>query len=72
MQVGPRIPVGIQLEKVEVGPSSGPTRRLRHLAAGRRGLDGQPRGVIDREAGLASGHIAISEIEAPNMFANLA
>ena len=31
MQVGPRIAVGVQLEKAEVGPTSGPTRRLSHL-----------------------------------------
>ena len=31
MQVGPRVPAGIQLEKAEVGPTSGPTWRLSHL-----------------------------------------
>jgi hypothetical protein len=31
MQVGPCIRVGIQLEKAEVGPTSGPTWRLSHL-----------------------------------------
>ena len=31
-QVGPCIPVGIQLQRAEVGPSSGPTRRPPHLA----------------------------------------
>ena len=31
MQAGPRIPQGIQLEKAEVGPTSGPTRRLSHF-----------------------------------------
>jgi len=36
MQVGPCIPVGLQLEKAEVGPTSGPTRRLSHLERGRR------------------------------------
>ena len=30
-QVGPCIPVEIQLEKAEVGPTSGPTWRLSHL-----------------------------------------
>jgi hypothetical protein len=30
MQVGPYIPVGIQLSKAEVGPISGPTWRLSH------------------------------------------
>ena len=30
MQVGPCISVGIQLEKTEVGPTSGPTWRLSH------------------------------------------
>jgi hypothetical protein len=35
MQVGPRIPVGAQLEKAEVGPSSGPTWRPPHLRARR-------------------------------------
>ena len=33
-QAGPCIPVAIQLEKAEVGPTSGPTRRLSHF--GRR------------------------------------
>jgi hypothetical protein len=32
VQVGPCIPVGIQLEKAEVGPTSGPTRRPSRLA----------------------------------------
>jgi hypothetical protein len=31
MRVGPYIPVGIQTEKAEVGPTSGPTWRLSHL-----------------------------------------
>ena len=31
MQVGPCIPVGIQTEKVEVGPTSRPTWRLSHI-----------------------------------------
>ena len=31
VQVGPCIPVRIQLETAEVGPTSGPTRRLSHL-----------------------------------------
>jgi hypothetical protein len=32
VQVGPCIPVAIQLEQAGVGPTSGPTRRLSHLA----------------------------------------
>ena len=35
MQVGPCIPMGIQLEKTEVGPTSGPTWRLSH-SSGKR------------------------------------
>jgi hypothetical protein len=35
MQVGPCIHVGIQLEKAEVGPTSGPTWRLSYLRSGR-------------------------------------
>jgi hypothetical protein len=31
MQAGPRVPAGIRLSKAEVGPTSGPTRRLPHL-----------------------------------------
>jgi hypothetical protein len=31
MQIGPCVPVGIQLEKAEVGPSSGRTWRLSHM-----------------------------------------
>ena len=34
MQVGPCIPVIIQLQKAEVGPTSGPTWRLSHLDFG--------------------------------------
>jgi hypothetical protein len=37
MQVGPCIPVGIQLENAEVGPISGPTRRLSHFSGRGRG-----------------------------------
>ena len=33
MQVGPCISVGIQLEKAEVGPASGPTWHLSHFVA---------------------------------------
>ena len=33
MQVGPCIPVGIQLLKAAVGPTSGPTWRLSHLVS---------------------------------------
>jgi hypothetical protein len=32
-QVGPRIPVGLQLEKAEVGPTPGPTWHLSHSGA---------------------------------------
>ena len=39
MQVGPYVPVGIQLLKDEVGPTSGPTWRLSHLS-GNRGVVG--------------------------------
>ena len=49
-QVGPCIPVRIQLKRAEVGPTSGPTWRLSHLGSGR---------------------VSTSEIDAPNMFANL-
>jgi hypothetical protein len=38
MQVGPRIPVGTQLEKAGFGPTSGPAWRLAHLV----GLRGGP------------------------------
>ena len=34
MQVGPCIPVITQLERAEVGPTSGPTWRLSHLTSG--------------------------------------
>ena len=33
MQVGPRIPAGLQLEKAEVGPTSRPTWRLSHFGS---------------------------------------
>ena len=39
MQVGPRTPVRIQLQKAEVGPTSGPTRRLSHLGLEPEALD---------------------------------
>jgi hypothetical protein len=32
MQVGPCTPAGMQILKVEVGPTPGPTRRLSHLS----------------------------------------
>ena len=35
-QVGPCIPVGVQLEKAVVGPTSGPTWRFPHLCQTRR------------------------------------
>ena len=38
MQVGPCIPVGIQLQKAEVGPTSGQTWRLSHFDGGAGGL----------------------------------
>ena len=34
MQAGPCISVGVQLEKAEVDPTSGPTWRLSHFADG--------------------------------------
>ena len=54
MQVGPCVPVGIQLEKTEVGPTSGPSWRLSHLPRARtveeRGGEAhrqaQPGGVV--------------------------
>ena len=47
MPVGPCIPVGIQLYRAEVGPTSGPTWRLSHLAL-RLELD--QRGLLVAEA----------------------
>jgi hypothetical protein len=41
MRAGSRIPVGTQLEKAEIGSTSGPTRRLPHL---------QGRGVVEGRA----------------------
>ena len=60
MQAGPCIPAGIQLEKAGVGPTSGPTRRLSHLARPHaRGLRGPGRPRRQRvqleHAGLAGG-----------------
>ena len=34
MQVGPCIPMGTQVQKAEVGPTSGPTWRLSHFVEG--------------------------------------
>ena len=34
MQLGPWIPVGIQLQKAALGPTSGPTLRVSHSAGG--------------------------------------
>ena len=45
MQVGPHISVKIQLQKAEVGPTSGPTRRLSHFWLG--GCE-----IVDRIAGV--------------------
>ena len=57
-QVGPRIPVGRQLEKAEGGPSSGPTRRLSHFG---RDDDQQCHGV--REVGEAADDAAVARAE---------
>jgi hypothetical protein len=37
MAIGPCIPVGVQPQKAEVGPTSGPTWRFSHCAGGARG-----------------------------------
>ena len=42
-QGGPCIPVGMQLRKAGVGPTSGPTRRLPHLQVGAAGCRGHLR-----------------------------
>jgi hypothetical protein len=70
VQVGPRILVVIQLEKVEVAPTSGPTWRLSHLSK----AHGEVRraGVVQvEEENLGSSRIVASEVEAPNMLVNL-
>jgi hypothetical protein len=52
MQVGPCIPVGIQLEKAEAGPTSGPTYwRLSHLAAHVAGGVAGPRVITPGQPG---------------------
>ena len=55
MQVGPCIPVGVQLQKAEIDPTSGPTWRLSHLGARVRQLrhDGARRGVAGDRDGEA-------------------
>ena len=58
MQIGPCVPVGIQLQKAGVGPTSGPTWRLAHFEVGR---------VVH----LGFSRIVASEIEVPNTLANL-
>jgi hypothetical protein len=66
MQVGPCIPVEIQLEKGEVGPTSGPTWRLCHLVQHL---------VVNRLAPAAAhrafGGIIVSEREVPHMLVDL-
>ena len=47
MQVGPCIPVEVQLEKAEVGPASGPTWHLSHSAnPTRAGAQAAPQPVV--------------------------
>ena len=74
MEVGPCIPVGIQREKAGVGPTSGPTGHISHLAR----VEGH--GPLARRLGeaeeadgvhLGLGRIVASEIKAPNMLLNL-
>jgi hypothetical protein len=53
MEVGPRIPAGIQLFKAEVGPTSGPTWRLSHLHRRRPVVEHRPDVVDDELAHVA-------------------
>ena len=75
MQVGPCIPVGIQLEKAAVGPTSGPTWRLSHLVLVHARADQHDHDAVvlrqqlaQHGVGLGFGRIVASDIEAPNMF----
>jgi hypothetical protein len=58
MQVGPRIPVGIQLQKADVGPISGPTWRLSDccvrglLSSARQGRSPGARGRAEGGTGV--------------------
>ena len=75
LQVGSCIPAGTQLEKAEGGPIS--TWGLSHLHAVRGpGLDDPPgavraQGDVAGEVHLGSGRIAVLQIEALNLLANL-
>ena len=78
MQVGPRIPVGIQLEKAEIGPTSGPTWRLSRSGAGLGEVDEVVEALQLRRQhapalppSVGFGRIVASEIEVPNMLVNL-
>jgi hypothetical protein len=51
MQVGPCVPVGIQLEKAGVGPTSGPTWYLFSLGPPRTEGQALPEVVISGELG---------------------
>jgi hypothetical protein len=63
-QVGPCIPMGVQLEKAEVGPTSGPTWRLPHLLGLVRvhRLDDPLRVDAPRQGGP---RLQLRELEAP-------
>jgi hypothetical protein len=52
MQAGSCIPVGIQLEKAQVGPTSGPTWRLSHFEVGD---DRRHEDIVRPALGLAQG-----------------
>ena len=86
MHVGPCTPAGTRLQKAGVGPTSAATRRHAHFGdelrcaarqlQRRRVLGGAGHAagrvaVAVVRAGLGFGRIVGSEIEAPNMLANL-
>jgi hypothetical protein len=66
MQVGPCIPVGVQLERAEVGPTSGPTWRLsHHLRSTLSWPTRRPRGRASSSGALHAGGGAIGAARRP-------
>ena len=57
MEVGLCIPGGIQLEKAEVGPTSGPTWRLSHLARVQRDRRPADEGLPGRQRQIDIVHV---------------
>jgi hypothetical protein len=71
MQAGPRIPLGAQLYEAEVGPASGPPRRLSHLGGERRAGEELGVGLEPADGTLGDTRCVTFEKQLPNMENNM-